>query len=147
MLATALLPASTAHAATTRDHPSLTILGGIGDLLEGIIGQAVPTGWLFDGIVATLPQVRSAIGAEPLWERGYTGKGVGVALIDTGVVPVDGLTSGNVVNGPDLSFESQCPPCATSTRSATARTWPASSPGATAGTLGPVPGRRARRRS
>lgn len=27
--------------------------------------------------------------------------------MDTGVVPVEGLTSGNVVNGPDLSFESQ----------------------------------------
>ena len=36
-----------------------------------------------------------------------TGRGVGVALIDTGVAPVKGLTSGNVVNGPDLSFESQ----------------------------------------
>ena len=42
-----------------------------------------------------------------MWQRGYTGKGIGVALIDTGVVPVTGLTSGNVVNGPDLSFESQ----------------------------------------
>src|SRR5205814_260569 len=49
-------------------------------------------------------------GAQELWKRGYTGKGVGVALIDSGVVPVDGLTvSGKVVNGPDLSFESQSP--------------------------------------
>jgi serine protease AprX len=38
-----------------------------------------------------------------------TGKGVGVALIDTGVAPVPGLTTGNVVNGPDLSFDSQDP--------------------------------------
>ena len=44
-----------------------------------------------------------------MWSRGYTGKGVGVALIDTGVIPVTGLNSGNVVNGPDLSFESQAP--------------------------------------
>jgi len=37
-----------------------------------------------------------------------TGKGVTVALIDSGVVPVDGLDdAGKVVNGPDLSFESQ----------------------------------------
>jgi serine protease AprX len=37
-----------------------------------------------------------------------TGKGVTVALIDSGVVPVDGLDDeGKVVNGPDLSFESQ----------------------------------------
>jgi serine protease AprX len=37
-----------------------------------------------------------------------TGAGVTVALIDSGVVPVDGLDDeGKVVNGPDLSFESQ----------------------------------------
>ena len=30
-------------------------------------------------------------------------------MIDTGVSPVPGLTSGNVVNGPDLSFDSQSP--------------------------------------
>ena len=40
---------------------------------------------------------------------GATGRGVDVALIDTGVSPVPGLTSGNVVNGPDLSFDSQNP--------------------------------------
>ena len=47
------------------------------------------------------------IGADRMYGRGVTGRGVGVALVDTGVVPVPGLTSGNVVNGPDLSFESQ----------------------------------------
>jgi serine protease AprX len=37
-----------------------------------------------------------------------TGAGVGVALIDSGVAPVQGLTGpGKVVFGPDLSFESQ----------------------------------------
>jgi len=48
------------------------------------------------------------IRAQDLWRNGYTGKGIDVALIDTGVVPVNGLTTpGKVVNGPDLSFESQ----------------------------------------
>ena len=56
-----------------------------------------------------MKEVRTAIGAETLWARGYTGQGVGVALVDTGVVPVSGLTSGNVTNGADLSFESQAP--------------------------------------
>ena len=47
-------------------------------------------------------------GAQGLWERGYTGKGIGIAMIDSGVAPVDGLeTSGKLVHGPDLSFESQ----------------------------------------
>ncbi len=42
------------------------------------------------------------------WSRGFTGAGVDVALIDSGVVPVNGLTyPGKVINGPDLSFESQ----------------------------------------
>jgi serine protease AprX len=56
-----------------------------------------------------MPEVAGAINADDMWARGYTGKGVGVALIDTGVVPVQGLKSGNVVIGPDLSLESQGP--------------------------------------
>jgi serine protease AprX len=54
-----------------------------------------------------LYNVESDIGALDLYSAGFTGKGVGVALIDTGVAPVPGLTSGNVVDGPDLSFDSQ----------------------------------------
>ncbi|MEV4705463.1 S8 family serine peptidase [Actinoplanes sp. NPDC049316] len=39
-----------------------------------------------------------------------TGAGVGVALIDSGIAPVPGLDQpGKVINGPDLSFESQVP--------------------------------------
>jgi subtilisin family serine protease len=46
--------------------------------------------------------------AADYWNYGYTGAGVDVALIDSGVAPVDGLTApGKVINGPDLSFESQ----------------------------------------
>jgi serine protease AprX len=49
-------------------------------------------------------------GARAYWNHGFTGKGVDVALIDSGVVPVNGLTTpGKVVNGPDLSFDSQVP--------------------------------------
>jgi serine protease AprX len=47
-------------------------------------------------------------GATSWWDAGYTGHGVDVALIDTGISPVDALAGdGKVVNGPDLSFESQ----------------------------------------
>jgi subtilisin family serine protease len=53
---------------------------------------------------------RKITGANAYWNAGYTGKGVDVALIDTGVAPVDGLAApGKVINGPDLSFESQNP--------------------------------------
>ncbi|MEX2503345.1 MAG: S8 family serine peptidase [Egicoccus sp.] len=54
-----------------------------------------------------LDHVAQVIGADDLWARGATGRGIGVALLDSGVVPVEGLTAGNVRNGPDLSFESQ----------------------------------------
>ncbi|HVF05515.1 MAG TPA: S8 family serine peptidase [Frankiaceae bacterium] len=55
----------------------------------------------------SLAGIARVTSASDAWNAGITGKGVDVALIDSGVVPVQGLTSGNVVNGPDLSFESQ----------------------------------------
>ncbi len=49
-------------------------------------------------------------GAGAWWTAGYTGAGVDVALIDTGVSPVEGLIGpGKIIYGPDLSFESQAP--------------------------------------
>jgi serine protease AprX len=49
-------------------------------------------------------------GATAWWNAGYTGAGVDVALIDTGVSPVPGLDgTGKIVTGPDLSLESQNP--------------------------------------
>jgi serine protease AprX len=57
----------------------------------------------------SLYNVAEVVGAHSSYAAGYAGKGIGVALIDTGVTPVPGLSSGNVVNGPDLSFDSQDP--------------------------------------
>jgi serine protease AprX len=77
-------------------------------LLTDTVGNLLtPTGWIVDDGVTSLDHVAQVIGADRMYGRGYTGHGVGVALVDTGVVPVEGLTSGNVVNGPDLSFEGQ----------------------------------------
>jgi serine protease AprX len=60
--------------------------------------------------VNSMYNIEQMDGAHAYWNAGYTGQGVGVALIDSGVSPVDGLkTPGKVVNGPDLSFESQVP--------------------------------------
>ncbi len=84
------------------------VVGGTTALLSGTVASLLgPTGWIVDDGVTELDHVAAVIGADRLHSRGYTGRGVGVALVDTGVVPVKGLTSGNVVNGPDLSFESQ----------------------------------------
>ncbi len=61
----------------------------------------------------SMTKVTALTGANELWKAGYTGKGIDVAVIDTGVAPVPGLSrSDKVVLGPDLSFESQ----STSTR-------------------------------
>ena len=45
-------------------------------------------------------------GASAMWDAGYTGQGVDVAVIDSGVVPVRGLDDpGKIVYGPDLTLE------------------------------------------
>jgi serine protease AprX len=47
-------------------------------------------------------------GVRAWWDAGFTGAGVDVAVIDTGVGPVEGLaTPGKIIYGPDLSLESQ----------------------------------------
>jgi serine protease AprX len=49
-----------------------------------------------------------SMGAANAWAAGLTGRSVDVALVDSGIAPVAGLTdAGKVVNGPDLSFDSQ----------------------------------------
>jgi serine protease AprX len=52
--------------------------------------------------------VNRQTGAADMWSEGFTGSGIDIALIDTGIAPVDGLRHrGKVINGPDLSFDSQ----------------------------------------
>ncbi|MCU1595584.1 MAG: peptidase and in kexin sedolisin, partial [Frankiales bacterium] len=101
-----------------------SLLGGLLGTVTGVVGGTVgvvstaldtTTGllggadWGYAPTVARMPEVAAAVNANDMWARGYDGRGVGVALIDTGVVPVQGLTSGNVVVGPDLSLDSQGP--------------------------------------
>jgi serine protease AprX len=70
--------------------------------------------WLVDSALTSLHDVNSMIGAPQVWAKrdawgkALTGQGIGVALIDSGIAPVKGLgQAGKVVNGPDLSVESQ----------------------------------------
>jgi serine protease AprX len=71
--------------------------------------QATSTGPGFD-TTSSMNYLTEHLGAEKFWQNGYKGQGVDVALIDSGVVPVEGLTApGKVINGPDLSLESQDP--------------------------------------
>jgi serine protease AprX len=66
----------------------------------------------YDAAADTYSMFNSArlIGAQGMWSAGITGRGVDVALIDTGVTPVAGLNGpGKIVNGPDISFDSPAP--------------------------------------
>src|SRR4029077_237454 len=60
--------------------------------------------------INSMASLTQMMGAQAWWSAGYTGRGVDVALIDSGVAPVEGLSAaGKVVYGPDLSLESQAP--------------------------------------
>lgn len=60
--------------------------------------------------LGSMYNVVDQIGARELWNDGVTGKGVNVALIDTGVAPVPALSSGSkVVAMVDLSSEASVP--------------------------------------
>jgi serine protease AprX len=70
--------------------------------------------WLVDSTLTSLHDVTNSVGAPSVWAkrdaagRSLTGQGIGVAVVDSGIAPVKGLNqAGKVVNGPDLSFESQ----------------------------------------
>jgi serine protease AprX len=72
--------------------------------------------WKAERDLGSANSIARAVGAQHVWDKEdpgrrherLTGLGVGVALIDTGVTPVEGLaTPGKVVNGPDLSLDSQ----------------------------------------
>ncbi len=53
----------------------------------------------------TLVEVVDQIGADDMWAAGYTGDGVDVAVIDTGIAPITEFSTTDVFVGPDLSFE------------------------------------------
>jgi serine protease AprX len=58
----------------------------------------------------SMASTAASVGATAAWRKGITGAGVDVAVLDSGVTPVQGLAGrGKVVNGPDLSFDSQTP--------------------------------------
>ena len=106
----------------------LDIIGGFSALVpadklvalrhSGGVGAVSPNGRVklmssvYDGAdpASTMDKMTAVTHADTMWAAGYTGKGVGVALIDSGVAPVNGLaTAGKIVDGPDLSLESQSP--------------------------------------
>src|SRR4051812_30786554 len=60
------------------------------------------------GSPGDISNVAAETGATDYWRSGFYGQGVDVALLDSGVLPVNGLTTPNkLVIGPDLSFEAK----------------------------------------
>jgi serine protease AprX len=57
----------------------------------------------------SLSSITRIVGAQQLWAAGFTGRGIDVAVVDTGVTRVAGLDQGQVIDGPDFSFDSQNP--------------------------------------
>jgi serine protease AprX len=84
-----------------------------GSLVRGAGGASAAKGQVLGydpenrGSLSSLSRI---VGAQDAWALGYTGAGVDVAVIDTGVAPVPGLdASGKLVTGPDLSFDAAGP--------------------------------------
>jgi serine protease AprX len=83
-------------------EPSTTTNGNTTWLTADVGGAPLPTE-VDEGSLAWIEQM---LHVPQVWSAGYTGAGIDVALIDSGVAPVAGLDGANIVNGPDLSFES-----------------------------------------
>ncbi len=120
-LGAAALVAGTAVGAPVRDGSGAASGDGAAAAADGTAAAGsgnTASGWLdgewhpdidqgpFASVVRTIGAADFRATTYP-WRR-YTGAGVGVALVDTGVVPVQGLNQPyKVANGADLSFESQ----------------------------------------
>ncbi|MDJ0663200.1 MAG: S8 family serine peptidase [Acidimicrobiia bacterium] len=69
-------------------------------------------GWGGTAPGTSLEEVTRTINADEYWADDYKGEGIDIAVIDTGVSPVRLFgedAEDKVINGPDLSFESQNP--------------------------------------
>ena len=85
----------------------LAVLGGVPSLAGGVASASSYDAGT-DGY--SMKSLTENIGVVDLWNQGFTGAGVDVAIIDTGISPVKGLdTPGKIIYGPDLSLESQNP--------------------------------------
>src|SRR5918912_1650794 len=87
---------------------ALRAVPGVSDVTEDaglelsgneVADQAAQTGSLY-----TI--ANQVTGASAMWDAGYTGQGIDVAVVDSGVVPVKGLDDpAKIVYGPDLTLE------------------------------------------
>jgi serine protease AprX len=97
--------------AVALQHGGPPALGGVG--ADPWFGKWASTGPATPSASSAAPlpdlaSVEQVADAPPAWAAGADGRGVDVAVLDSGVTPVPGLDAPNkVVYGPDLSFDSQ----------------------------------------
>ena len=95
---------------TTALRLAVGVLAAAATIVLGTVAPASAHSREHGGDGWSMKSVTEILGATDYWDAGYTGAGVDVAIIDTGVSPVAGLDApGKVIHGPDLSFESQNP--------------------------------------
>lgn len=88
---------------------ALALAGAMAPALADETTSTTPDLAAYANDKGSLHNIAQVIGAHAAYDQGFTGQGIDVALIDTGVTEVPGLDSGNVLHGPDLSFDSQVP--------------------------------------
>ena len=111
----AFTPAADAVTTTPQRTPFAGSKWGDDKTAEGKKASATTGRWDPTKDNGSMFTTERTTGAQDVWGQDVpggrtkvTGRGVGVALIDTGVARVPGLdTPGKVVDGPDLSFSSQ----------------------------------------
>lgn len=87
-------------------------LVGMGVLVSTAASAVSTTPLGYDAVndAGSMQLIAKSTGAQAMWNAGFTGKGIDVAVIDTGVARVPGLDqTGKVIDGVDVSFDSQTP--------------------------------------
>jgi serine protease AprX len=108
-------PVVTPRSGTSMKRIALGLAGSIVITCAASMTQASaaadpPLGYDAQSDMGGLSAISRMTGAQSMWANGFTGAGVDVAVIDTGVARVEGLDEpGKVIDGPDLSFDSQDP--------------------------------------
>ncbi len=92
-----------------RDLAGLRRVSGIRSVTPNDVVRPLSQAWNPYTDVGGPKNVSEIIGSPAYWNSGITGRGVDVALIDSGVRISDALPANRVLFGPDLSFESQDP--------------------------------------